>query len=710
MKKTVTFIFISLLFISLSAQNKQLTINDVVIGSSNYSSFYPQKLNKLQWADTEHYSYVKDDSTLILSSTNGKEKAILTTNEIKAVDSSFTASKIPNYKWHNGQEIELFLKGKRLFYNPYKHSSWEINYPQDAKHLDLSYETKQLAYTIGNNLYYANSDNNQNVITNDPDTGIVNGQSVHRNEFGINKGIFWSPDGQSIAFYHKDESMVGDYPLVDVNAREAKATLIKYPMAGMASQQVSIGIYNTDNKTTTYLQTGKADDHYLTNIAWSPDNKTIYVAELNRAQDTLHFNSYNATDGHFIKTLFVETDKEYVEPLSPMLFLPHHPTQFIWQSRRDGYNHLYLYSTDGTLIRQITKGDWEVTDILGFDKNEKHVFISSTEKSYLERHTYAIDINKDAKTCLTKHKGYHKSKLSPEGKYVLDVWSDIEIPLVTDLISIKNDKSTTLLKADNPYQDYTLGQIKMLSVKSADGETDLACRMILPPNFDTSEKYPVIIYVYGGPHSQMMNSSWQGNVRKWQLYMAQKGYIMFCMDNRGTSYRGADFEQVIHRHLGKNEMEDQIKGYEYLTSLPYVDSDRIGIFGWSYGGFMTTSLMTHYPDAFKVGVAGGPVIDWSNYEIMYGERYMDTPQENPDGYAESNVCKYAKDLKGRLLIIHGGQDPTVVWQHSQKFLNECIKDGVQLDYFVYPNHQHNVRGQDRVHLMEKITRYFDDFL
>lgn len=705
-----TLSLISLIFNIGVAQDKVLTLNDVVSGGSNYSSFFPKGLNNLQWADGQHYSYVKDDSTLVLFNVNGKETTLLTSQMLRQMDSTYSGNTIPHYKWHNGQEIELILYGKRLFYNHITQTHWQISYPKEAQNIDVAYKTKQLAYTIDNNLFYATSNAQKKTITNDPDTGIVNGQSVHRYEFGIMKGTFWSPDGKRLAFYHKDESMVGDYPLVDVTAREAETNLIKYPMAGMTSEQVTIGIYNIQNEETVYLKTGKPNDHYLTNIAWAPDNKTIYVAEINRGQDTMHFNSYNASDGQFIKTLFTETDNEYVEPMNPMVFLPNDHSKFIWQSRHNGFNHLYLYSTDGTLIKQLTQGDWEVTNILGFDSKGKHVFISSTEKSYLERHPYSIMISNGTKTCLTQDKGYHRSKLSPDGKNLLDVWSDINIPSVTDLIVVKTKKKTNLFTAENPYQDYTLGEIKMLNIKSADSVTDLACRMVLPPNFDETKQYPAIIYVYGGPHSQMVNGSWQGAVRKWQLFMAQKGYIMFCMDNRGTSYRGTDFEQIIHRQLGKKEMEDQMKGYDYLCSLSYVDATRIGVFGWSYGGFMTTSLMTRYPEAFKVGVAGGPVIDWSNYEVMYGERYMDTPQENPDGYAETNVCKYARDLKGRLLVIHGGQDPTVVWQHSQKFLNQCIQDGVQLDYFVYPNHKHNVRGKDRVHLMDKITRYFEDFL
>lgn len=712
MKKIFTLLILSSLFLSTSiAQRPLLTLEDVVNGGENYDNLRPESLKSLQWADSDRFSYVKDDTLIVSQSISGKEEVILTHASFKALAFDCDKSTFPKHQWHN-EVIEFQLPNRRLFYNTSDESSWQISYPENAQNISLNYDSRQLAYTIDNNLYYATPEDDTIAITTAPDTGIVCGQAVHRFEFGIRKGIFWSDAGDKMAFYHKDESMVKDYPLVNINARQATVKKIKYPMAGMKSHHVSIGIYNVSTQNTIYLETGLPKEKYLTNIAWSPDAQTVYVAEINRGQDTMHFNSYDANTGLFIKTLFTETDEQYVEPQKAMSFLPNDPTKFIWESRRDGYNHLYLYNTNGDLLKQLTKGAWEVTEVLGFDRKVEKLFVSTTKKSYLERHTYMVDITSedlDIKR-LTTNTGVHKSLLSPDGKLILDTWSDIEIPLVTDLISTKSFQAKNIFTANNPYSDYKLGKTKLFTIPSVDSSLELSCRMILPPNFDRTKKYPTVIYVYGGPHSQLIKQSWKGNVQMWQHYMAQQGYIMFTLDNRGTSYRGADFEQVIHQELGKYEMQDQMKGYKYLTSKDYVDKERIGVFGWSYGGFMTTSLMTHHPEAFKVGVAGGPVIDWSNYEVMYGERYMDTPAENPKGYRNTNLCNHAKNLKGRLLMIHGGQDPTVVWQHSQKFATQCVKDGVPLDYFVYPNHGHNVRGHDRVHLMAKISQYFDDFL
>ena len=597
-----------------------------------------------------------------------------------------------------------------FYYNTKTKKTSKLSFPEEAQNIDIAYPEMQMAYTIDHNLYLANMDSIRIAITQYEDPNIVCGQTVHRNEFGINKGTFWSPNAKHLAYYIKDETAVHNYPLVDVTARAGEVNFIKYPMAGMASEEVKVAIYDTETQQSITLNTQGKPDHYLTNIARLPNSKQLYIAEINRGQDTMHLNCYDANTGAFSHTLFTETSKAYVEPQHAIQFIPNQDSLFLWQSRRDGYNHLYLYNIQGKLIKQISQGKWEITEVLGFDSKAQNVIVSTTEKSPLDRHIYALSLSNDDKTCYTQDTGYHKARLSPNGAYLIDRWTALGKAETVDLIQIKNKKRTELLQSPMPYQDFELGQTELLQLKAADDSTDLFARIILPPHFDKTQKHPCIIYVYGGPHSQLITNSTYGNVQMWQHYMAQKGYVMFTVDNRGTSYRGAEFEQVIHRQLGKNEMADQMKAYDYLCQQSYIDTARIGIFGWSFGGFMTTSLMTHYPDAFKVGVAGGPVIDWSNYEVMYGERYMDTPQENPEGYEANNLCNHANKLKGRLLMIHGAQDPVVVWQHSQKFVRQCVEDGVQLDYFVYPTHQHNVRGADRVHLMQKITQHFEDHL
>ena len=504
--------------------------------------------------------------------------------------------------------------------------------------------------------------------------------------------------------------MVRDYPLIDYMAREAELKSVKYPMAGMASHYVQLGIYNVNTKETFFLKTTEPNDHYLTNITWSPDEKSIYLMELNREQNHLKLNEYNVESGELVKTILEEKKETYVEPLTPIQFSNINPNEFYYLSRNDGWMHLYKYSLKSKELKQISKGDWEITELLGLGSKEKYAFVEATKDSPVERNLYRISLSDGKVIKLNREGGVHKGLLSPDGDYLVDSWSSKNVPLTIDLISGTGKSSRELANAENPLKNYQLGENTLFSIKANDGETNLFCRMIKPVDFDPFKKYPVIVYVYGGPHSQMVMDNWLNNARWWQYYMASKGFISFTMDNRGTYNRGEKFENIIHRQLGNYESQDQMKGIDYLKSLPYVDKSRIGVHGWSYGGFMTLNLFLKNPGVFKVAVAGGPVVDWSLYEIMYGERYMDTPESNEKGYFNANMLNFVPGLEGKLMLVHGVQDETVVMQNSMKFLRECVSKKKQVDFFAYPVHPHNVRGVDRVHLMEKVSNYFLDNL
>lgn len=421
----------------------------------------------------------------------------------------------------------------------------------------------------------------------------------------------------------------------------------------------------------------------------------------------MQFNEYDVATGAFVKTLFEEKDEQYVEPLHPMLFVPNNPTQFVWQSRRDGFNHFYLYDVNGKLIKQITKGKWEVKQQNGFDAKSERLFFHANAESPVNQDFYSVNLKTGAMQRITNGNGFHTCVLDAKGDYVIDNFSSSHTPREYSILSTATNKkiNQTFYKAENPIKDYKSGQWNLFTIKNNQG-ADLYCRLFKPVDFDSTKKYPVVVYLYNGPHSQLVTNTWMAGGELWYQYMAQKGFLVFTLDGRGTDNRGTDFSQAIHRQLGTAEMEDQLKGVEYLKSLPYVDANRMGVHGWSFGGFMTTSLMTRYPDVFKVGVAGGPVIDWSYYEIMYTERYMDTPQENKEGYDKNNTLNYIDKLKGKLLMIHGAQDYVVVWQHSIMYQKKAVDLGKQLDYYVYPGHEHNVTGKDRAHLMEKVTNYF----
>ncbi len=715
MKKLLISIIVTLvLFPSIIfAQDKKLTISDAVIGQ--WRQFYPEYLSNLSWrGNLDYFTYVASYDSLIQEKANKPgAKLLLTLDDMNAAMQSLAFDSLkyfPRINWVDDNNFTFRYKGQILIYNIEKQVISEgIKFPEKGNGYEKNAKG-EYAYTVDNNLFILSDDGNAMQISKDGGDGIVYGETVHRSEFGITDGIYWSPNGNLLAFYRKDESMVTDYPLVNVSERVAKDESIKYPMAGMKSHHVKVGVYNQTTKEIIYLKTGEPKEQYLTNVAWSPDDMYVYVAVLNRGQNHMKMNQYNASTGDYIKTLFEEKHDKYVEPQHPALFVKKHPNNFIWQSRRDGYSHLYLYKQNGELIKQLTKGNWEVTDVIGFDKSGSNLFILSTQNSPIERHVYKLNIKSGKIIQLTTDEGTHKPMFSKSNKYFIDTWSSTKVPRKYDIVSAKGKKARTLLEASNPLTDYAIGDMNIFTIKADDGKTDLYCRLIKPTNFDPNKKYPAIVYVYGGPHAQLVTNSWLAGARMWQYYMAQKGYVMLTVDNRGSANRGLEFENVIHRHAGIVEAADQMKGIDYLKSLGYVDMDRIGVHGWSYGGYMTTSLMTRHPDAYKVGVAGGPVIDWKYYEIMYGERYMDTPDENPEGYKETSLINQAKNLEGQLLIIHGAIDPTVVWQHSLTFIEQCIKEGKQVDYFVYPRHEHNVRGMDRIHLMEKVSKYFDDFL
>ena len=620
-----------------------------------------------------------------------------------------------NYSWQDGKLI--FKDGdKTVQVNPAtgKTSDYQEpekqNKPNPRGLLEWCKASNAAALLRDNNLWVRYADGHDVQLSKDGSREIVYGQSVHRDEFGITKGTFWSNDGKKLAFYRMDQSMVADYPQVNTFKREAELEPDKYPMAGMTSHQVTIGIFDLDTEKTIYLNTGDPTDRYFTNIAWAPDGKTLYLYELNRDQNHCTLDAYDTATGNKIKTLYTETSDKYVEPLHPITFLPWDSNKFIFWSWRDGFTHLYLMDVNTLEQEQLTSGKWVVKSIVGFCQATKNAIIITKEANDLQRNIYSLSLKTKKRTLLDNGKGVHQARLSEDGLWVLDTWQEPDVPRACAVINTKTGKSTLLQTAPNPWEGWYQPIFESGSVKAEDGVTDLYWRMVKPADFDPAKKYPTVVYVYGGPHAHSIEASWHWASRSWETYMAQKGYILFILDNRGSEDRGRDFEQATFRQLGQVEMRDQMSGVNYLKTLPYVDADKIGVHGWSFGGFMTTSLMTTYPDVFKVGVAGGPVIDWKWYEVMYGERYMDTPEQNPEGYEQTSLINKAKNLKGKLQIIIGMNDPTVVPQHALQFLNACTEAGTQPDFFVYPGEGHNMAGHKSVHLHERITQYFEDYL
>lgn len=696
---------------SYSQEKLPLSLDDLIPGGSTYSTFRPVMLKGLGMYG-DNVCYKKGDSLYVVSS-SGKDRVLLTKAGLNEGFGEEVFKSLPSisFPFEKSSLAKIDYKGITYIYDIDARKKMALlNLPSDAENTDFNAVASGFAYTKANNLFVMAKDGKEIAVTNESNPGIVCGQSVHRNEFGIKKGTFWSPSGNLLAFYRMDQTMVTDYPLVDASTRIATLNNIKYPMAGMKSHQVTVGVFNPATQKTVFLKTGTPKDKYLTNIAWSPDGKSIYVAELNRGQDTLQLKRYNVSTGNPEATLFTETHTKYVEPENPVFFLKNNSNEFVWLSRRDGYNHFYLYTMDGKLLKQLTTGKWEVSFFVGFDEKGENLLYTSNEASPIENHFYKVNLKSGKRTQLTAEKGVHSMQLSLSGRTACDIYTSQFTPGKAAVIQIAKPASHVFYEAKDPFKGITLPEITLGTIKANDGTTDLYYRMVKPLNFDPAKKYPVVVYVYGGPHSQLVTNSWQGQARGWDIYMAEKGYIVFTLDNRGTSNRGLAFENIIHRRLGIIETQDQMSGVEYLKSLPYVDAERFGVHGWSFGGFMTLNLMLRHPETFKVGVCGGAVTDWKYYEIMYGERYMDSPQENPEGYKESSMIEKAGDLKGRLLMIHDDQDGTVVPQQLIQFLRSAVTKGTHPDVFIYPGHEHNVMGVDRIHLHEQITRYFDDFL
>lgn len=708
-------IYLILFFIFLSftqaifAQKLELTLEDAVLGGSKYRMTgwsnlqWSKTTNQLYYTKTGHWLYKYEpkrnriDSIDIIKGLSG----ILSKDDMDKIGN------IPPFELNKNNKINLLFKDKYYLIDPMdgKFVS-SVDKDPNYENADKS-SSGNIAYTKGNELRVRTASGKELTVAIGSDS-IVFGKSVHRDEFGIGKGTFWSTDGSKLAFYRMDQSMVTKYPILQLSDTPATVHNIYYPLAGDKSHHVTVGIFDVQTGRIVYLNTGGDPEHYLTNISWSPDNKEIYIAEINRNQDHTVFNAYDIVSGNILRRLFEESNVKYTEPLESFTFIPGQSDLFLVQSKRDGWNSLYLYNRNGSLIRQLTN-NIEVSELKGFDVQNKVIYFQGIPPNSIDLQFYRTEISTGNTIQLTKGPGRHIGSVSADGKYIYDQSIALGGSLKGSVFPVGKGKEVVLQQIYDPLNKLALGEIRIDTLQANDG-TRLFSRTIFPVDFNPAKKYPVVIYVYGGPHAQMISNTRLGQAQLWMSYLANQGFIVFTLDNRGSSNRGMNFENVIHRHLGDIEMADQMVGYNYLLTKPWVDKTRIGVHGWSFGGFMTMSLMTRQPGKFKVAVAGGPVTDWRFYEVMYTERYMDTPQQNPEGYKNASTFNYIDQLQGSMLLIHGTSDPVVIWQQSLNYVKACVDKGKQLDYFVYPGHEHNVLGKDRVHLIRKIIDYFQEKL
>jgi dipeptidyl-peptidase-4 len=702
-KKIILFLS---LFIAITsqAQLKKITLEEGVLQQNR--KFGADKLTGFQWIpNTNNYVYYTDawSKMMSASTTDKNAKELVTLSEINTA----LGTKLKTFfglEWMDSSTFLLSENGKYYIYNLSLKSGMLLQEsPEKAENQTFDSKKENLAFTEGNNLFFLNKNKEKVTVTNEKNEGIVSGQSISRNEFGINNGIFWSPKSTYLAFYQKDQSEVADYPLLDITETPGKLVNIKYPMIGQKSEKPRVGIYNVATGRTVFIAPKGNSDDYLTNLSWSPDEKYVLIAELNRSQNDMNLNVYEALTGSYVRTILNEKNSNWVEPEHEAFFPNANSNNFVWFSEKDGFQNLYYYAIDGKLIQQLTANTFPTREIIGTNPKGTEIYFKATGENGMNMLVYKVDL-KGKQTLITKDLGVHNVVVSPDGNWFFDEYSNHNTPSKS-LLYDKKLKATTLLESKNKYEGYELGTAEIKTIKAADGTTDLYTRLIKPSNFDPTKKYPVLVYVYGGPHAQLVTNSFLDGANLWMYWMAEQGYLVFTLDNRGSDNRGFAFESVIHGRLGVNEMEDQMKGVEYLKSLPYVDGNRLAVHGWSFGGFMTTSLMLRKPDTFKVGVAGGPVTDWKWYEVMYGERYMDTPAENQKGFDEASTLNYVSNLKGKLLLIHGTSDDTVVMQHNLALVKKFIEAQKQVDFFPYPMAKHNVQGKDRVHLMTKVLNY-----
>ncbi|WP_027418128.1 S9 family peptidase [Crocinitomix catalasitica] len=699
MKRLFLYLFIGVASATTSyGQKSEITLEQSVMGQR---AFYGERTLLFNWIPgTSEYSFLSADYQTLLrgNAKNGNTSAIITTEKLKEIMGG-DVQYVNVIEWKDDHTF-LTQSGFSYFLIDTKSQTGKLvsGVPNGAENIDVSLAAGDLAYTVGNKVYIGSSTK----VIEDLETNIVSGQAIARSEFGITKGIFWSNNGKKLAYYQKDESAVADYPLVNIEAPTAVLESIKYPMAGQSSEIAGVCIFDKSSGDIVKVKTTGAKDDYLTNFGWGPKDEFFYIAEVNRGQNHMKLNKYDVT-GKLVKTLFEEKNDKWVEPENPVYFV--NDNEFVWMSERDGFMNLYLYNTDGELVKQLTNNKWVTNSIIGHD-SKGNIYFEGTGADPRESHAFVVNTKDGKQKQLTTGAGTHSVMFNSDYSLMYDGMSSFTVPFKEEIIDVTKGKvKRTILTSTDPLTNINIGTVDYGTIKAGDNKTDLYYRLVKPSNFDATKKYPVLVYVYGGPHAQMITNSWLGGTSGWMFWLAEQGYLVYTVDNRGSANRGFEFESVIHRNVGNAEIEDQMAGVKHLKSLPYVDGDRLAIHGWSFGGFMTSSLMLREPGTFNVGVAGGPVTDWKYYEAMYGERYMDQPSENPEGYKNSSLMTYAADLEGKLLLIHGTSDNVVVMQHSMSLIQAFVNEGIQMDFFPYPMHEHNVRGKDRVHLMRKVLDY-----
>ena len=712
MKKTILIIFSALASIICFSQNKQITLEDIWL---NYSLFPKSYSNLNSLNSGEHYSMLervdKGQEIIKYNFKTGKKNRTVFKSE------DFDIKIISSYKFSDDENLillateskSIYRYSREAIYYVYNVHNNKIKKLHDKKvrYPSFSPDGKKIAFIFENNLFIKNITNgNLNQITNDgKENYIINGASdwVYEEEFKLVKGFAWSGNSKTIAYYKFDESHVRKFSMdLFKNKLYPQQEEFKYPKAGEKNSTVNIYFYNTDDKINKLIFTEK-DYEYIPRIKWTEDPNVLSLTGLNRHQNKLDFILANYSDGTN-KVLFSEEDKYYIDINDNLTFLPNN--YFIWTSEKDGYNHIYLKGLDGS-EEQLTNGAWEVTSFDGLDSDNMQIFYRSTEEGSINRTLYVLDLETGKRKKLSKDIGTNSVKFSKGLKYYINSYSNANIPPVYSLH--KSDGKELKILEDNKDFQTTISEYNITAkefFKIPIGDYELNSWIIKPPNFDKNKEYPLFMFLYGGPGSQKVLNQFESGNYFWHQMLAQQGYIVACVDNRGTGGKGSEFKKMTYKELGKYELIDQIEAAKYFGKLNYIDSKRIGIQGWSYGGYMSSLAITKGSDFFKLAIAVAPVTNWRYYDNIYTERYMQTPQENASGYDENSPINFVDKLTGKYLLIHGSADDNVHVQNTYEMTSALVKANKQFDLFIYPDKNHGIYGGNtRLHLYKKMTDF-----
>jgi len=710
------FLFIFSELSNAQSQTKEITLNDIYASEKLYQK---RVYGMRSMANGSYYSVLENDSINVYKYKNGNYvKTIVTASEL-IPEGKKENIKLGNYTFSKDENKILFPTKTEYIY---RHSSKSEFYIWDIKNKTLqqlsengkqrlasfSPDGSKVGFIRNNNLFIKNLiSNTETQITKDGlYNNIINGTTdwVYEEEFGFTRAFFWSPNGEKIAFYKFDESNVKEFCFLKYGDLYPEEYKYKYPKAGEDNSIVNIFTYNITNEKTVKMDIGEETDQYIPRIKWTKNNEILSIQRMNRLQNKLEILFADPKNGES-KVIYTETNKYYIDITDHLTFLDDNE-HFLFTSEKDGYYHIYLYKMNGELVKQLTKGNWVITDLIGFDEKKQIVYYTSAESSPLNRDIYSVDL-KGNKNKLSSRKGTNRARFSSDYKYFINTFSDANTPSVIT-VNKANGKQIRVLEDNSKLlktiKEYNFSKKEFFTITTSEN-VELNAWKILPPNFDKEKQYPVLFTIYGGPGSQTIQNSWGSDL--WEQMLAQKGIIVVSVDNRGTGARGEEFKKMTYMQLGKYETIDQIEAAKYLGSLDYIDANRIGIFGWSYGGYMSTLCMTKGSDYFSTGIAVAPVTNWRYYDNIYTERFMRTPQENANGYDDNSPINHVDKLKGNFLLIHGTADDNVHVQNSIDLVTALVAANKQFEMQLYPNSNHGIyTGKNtRMHLYKRMTDF-----